>query len=164
VIAGLREAVRQVDPNLPMTNVTTQTEAIESGMTTERALASMYSLFGGLAAFVAAIGLFGLLSYSVARRTNEIGIRIALGARPGRVLRLVLGESVGMVVLGIVIGLITAIAAGRLVTGQLYGVAPTDAGTALGASLLMLVVAAIAGYLPARRAARVDPIVAVKDE
>jgi predicted permease len=164
LIAALREAVRQVDPNLPMTNVTTQVEAIESRMATERALASMYSLFGALAAFVAAIGLFGLLSYSVARRTNEIGIRVALGARPGRVLRLVLGESLGMVALGIVIGLMTATAAGTLVAGQLYGVAPTDLGTGLCASLLMLVVAAIAGYFPARRAACVDPVVALKAE
>jgi predicted lysophospholipase L1 biosynthesis ABC-type transport system permease subunit len=160
VIAELRDAVRQVDPNLPVTNVTTQTDVIESHLANERALASTYSLFGGLAAFVAAIGLFGLLSYSVARRTNEIGIRLALGAPPGLVLR----ESMGMVSFGIGLGLTTAAAAGRLVAGQLYGIAPTDLATALGASLLMLVVAAIAGYLPARRAARVDPIVALRSE
>jgi predicted permease len=164
IIPELREAVRQVDPNLPLTNVMTQTDAIDSRTANERAIATTYSLFGSLAALVAAVGLFGLLSYSVARRSNEIGIRLALGARPGRVLRLVLGESVRMVAFGIGIGLAIAVVAGRLIAAQLYGISPTDPRTAFGASLLMLVVAVIAGYFPARRAARVDPMVALRSE
>ena len=110
------------------------------------------------------IGLFGLMSYSVARRTNEIGIRMALGAQRSDVLRLVMSESMTLVVVGIVVGLAAALAAGRLVTTLLFGLAATDALVAGAATLVMLAVSALAGYLPARRAARVDPLVALHYE
>jgi ABC-type antimicrobial peptide transport system permease subunit len=113
---------------------------------------------------IASIGLFGLMSYSVARRTNEIGIRMALGARAHDVLTLVMGESMMLVVIGIAMGVLTAMAAGRLITALLFGVPATDAPTVLGAVTLMLLVSAIAGYLPARRASRVDPLVALHYE
>jgi len=121
-------------------------------------------MFGGLAMLIASIGLFGLMSYSVARRTNEIGIRMALGAESRHVLRLVMSESMTLVLLGIVVGLAAALAAGRLVTALLFGLAATDAVSLVAATLVMLMVSSLAAYLPARRAARVDPLVALHYE
>jgi ABC-type antimicrobial peptide transport system permease subunit len=114
--------------------------------------------------FVASIGLFGLMSYNVSRRTREIGIRMAMGARRQEVLGLVLRESMLLVTVGIGIGLAAALAAGRLVTSQLFGLEPTDIPTIATAIFVMVTVSAIAGYLPARRAARVDPMVALRYE
>jgi predicted permease len=163
-VAAVREAVRQIDPNLPVLDVSTQLEQIERRFSQERTFAVAYALFGGVAVALAAVGLFGLMSYSVARRTNEIGIRMALGARRADVLRLVLGESMVLVVTGVVLGVATALAASRLVTKLLFGLAPTDILSVLGAVLVMMLVSAIAGYLPARRASRVDPMVALHAE
>jgi ABC-type antimicrobial peptide transport system permease subunit len=123
-----------------------------------------YSIFGGLALLLASIGLFGLMSYSVSRRVNEIGVRMALGAERRRVVRMVLGESMLLVVIGSLIGLISAVAAGRLVASLLYGLAPADPLSIALALLLMCLVAGIAGYLPARRASRLDPLKALRYE
>jgi ABC-type antimicrobial peptide transport system permease subunit len=163
-VAAVREAVRQVDPNLPIISVTTQLEEVESRFLQEKVFAQAYTLFGGLALLVASVGLFGLMSYSVARRTNEIGIRMALGAERQDVVRLVMRESISLVAIGIGIGLAAASAASRLVSSLLFGLAPTDATTMAGAMIVMTVAAALAGYLPARRAARVDPVVALRSE
>jgi len=164
VVGAIREAVRQIDPNLPLMDVATQIEQVEKRLAPERAFAQAYAMFGALAVVLASIGLFGLMSYSVARRTNEIGIRMALGAQRQDVLRLVMSESMLLVAGGIAIGLAIAVAAGRLVTSLLYGLAATDVVTMLGSVMLLVVVSAIAGYLPARRAARVDPLVALHYE
>jgi ABC-type antimicrobial peptide transport system permease subunit len=126
--------------------------------------AQAYALFGALALLLASVGLFGLMSYSVARRTNEIGIRMALGAESRHVLRLVMTESMTLVILGIVVGLAAALAAGRLVTALLFGLAATDALSLVAATLVMVIVSSLAAYLPARRAARVDPLVALHYE
>ena len=163
-IGAIREAVRQIDPNLPLIDVSTQVEQVEKRLVQEKTFAQAYALFGGLAMLLASIGLFGLMSYSVARRTNEIGIRMALGAQRQDVLRLVMGESMVLVVAGVAIGLATALAASRLVASLLYGLAPTDATTMLLAMIVLIEVSAIAGYLPARRASRVDPIIALHYE
>jgi predicted permease len=163
-VAAVREAIRQVDPNLPVQDVSTQLEQIERRFSQEKTFAVAYALFGGVAVVLAAIGLFGLMSYSVARRTNEIGIRMALGARREDVVRLVLGESMVLVVTGVVLGVATALAASRLVAKLLFGLAPTDILSVAGAVLVMLLVSVIAGYLPARRASRVDPMVALHAE
>jgi predicted permease len=164
VMGSMREIARQIDPNLPLTDVSTQIEQVEKRFQQERFFAQAYSLFGGIALLLAAIGLFGLMSYNVSRRTNEIGIRMALGAQRGQVLGLVMRESMVLVVIGVVAGLAIAIAAGRLVTTLLFGLPPSDPMTIVLAVAVMAVVSALAGYLPARRASRVDPMVALHYE
>jgi predicted permease len=164
IVGAIREAVRQIDPGLPLTDVSTQAEQIDKNLQQERVFAQAYAMFGALAMLIASIGLFGLMSYSVARRTNEIGIRMALGAESRHVLRLVMSESMMLVLLGIVVGLAAALAAGRLVTALLFGLAATDALSLVAATLVMLTVSSLAAYLPARRAARVDPLVALHYE
>ena len=164
MMQAVREAVRKVDPNLPLVRITTQAELVEGRSAGAQFLAISYALFGGLALLLASVGLFGLMSYSVARRTNEIGIRMALGALKRDIISMVLGESLMLVAIGIVIGIAAALAAGRLVTTMLFGLAPTDGVTITLAIATMLVVSVAAGYLPARRASRVDPIVALHYE
>jgi ABC-type antimicrobial peptide transport system permease subunit len=144
--------------------MTTQTAQIENRVAQERLFALAYSLFGGLALLLACIGLFGLMSYNVSRRTGEIGIRIALGAQRAGVVGMVLRESMIMVAIGVVIGLAGAIAAGRLITAILFGLESNDIWTMTAAIVLMAAVCLIAGYLPARRASRVDPMVALRYE
>jgi ABC-type antimicrobial peptide transport system permease subunit len=164
LVNTIREAVREVDPDLPVTNTTTQAEAVEGRLAQEKLFAQAYLLFGLLALALAAIGLFGLMSYSVARRTNEIGIRMALGARRADVVSMVLKESMAMVGIGIAVGLAAALVAGRFVATLLFGLAPTDPATIGAAVIVMAAVSLLAGYLPARRAARVDPMVALRYE
>ena len=164
MIETVRSAMRQIDPDVPMTGVTTQTEQVEGRFAQERLFALAYSLFGALALLLACIGLFGLMSYSVSRRTNEIGIRMALGAQRAGVVGMVLRESMLMVAIGVAIGLAGAIAGGRFIESVLFGLQTTDTVTiavAIGSTIL---VSLLAGYLPARRAARVDPMVALRYE
>ena len=161
---AIREAVRQVDSNLPILDMATQMEHIERRFAQERVFARAYTLFGGLALLVASIGLFGLMSYNVTRRTTEIGIRMALGAQQQNVLRMVMRESLILVVVGVVIGVGAALGAGRFVASLLFGLTPTDAPTSGAAIALMLMVSAIAGYLPARRASRLDPMRALRHD
>ena len=164
VMGSIREAARQIDANLPLTDVSTQIEQVERRFQQEKLFAQAYSLFGGVALLLAAIGLFGLMSYNVSRRTNEIGIRMALGAQRGQVLGLVMRESMLLVVVGVAAGLAIAFFAGRLVTTLLFGLPPRDPMTMAAAVAVMAVVSALAGYLPARRASRVDPMVALHYE
>jgi len=148
--------------------VTTQIAQLEGRFAQERLFATAYSLFGGLAMLLAAIGLFGVMSYAVSRRTNEIGVRMALGARRGDVIRMVLGESMILVAVGVGLGLGVALGLARLAREQLapvlFGLPPTDLASIVAAVLLMAVVSTIAGFLPARRASRVDPLVALRVE
>ena len=159
---SVREAVRQVDSNLPMVDVSTQLEQVERRFEQEKLFAQAYALFGALAMLLAAIGLFGLMSYSVSRRTNEIGIRMALGAQRGHVLGLVMRESMILVVAGVVLGVAVALGLSQFVATLLYGLAGTDAMTMAAAIGVMVLVSALAGFLPARRASRVDPMVALR--
>ena len=163
-IPAVREAVRAVDPNVPIINVTTQQQEVENRFRQERLFAQAGTMFGGLALLVASVGLFGLMSYSVARRTHEIGIRMALGAERADVLRLVMRESMILVLAGVLFGLAAAIAASRPIAGLLFGLAPADPMTIAAAIVLMLLLSSAAAYLPARRAARVDPMVALRYE
>ena len=162
VTSSIREAVKQIDPNLPMMDISTQIEQVERRFAQEKVFAQAYTLFGGLALLLAAIGLFGLMSYSVSRRTNEIGIRMALGAQRRDVLRLVLRESLVLVAAGVVFGVLIALGASRLVTTLLFGLAGTDSMSIVAAVVVMIVVSVLAGFLPARRASRVDPMIALR--
>jgi ABC-type antimicrobial peptide transport system permease subunit len=164
MMGSVREAVRQVDDNVPLMDMSTQTDQIERRFAQERVFAKAYALFGGLALLVASIGLFGLMSYNVTRRTTEIGIRMALGAERQTVLQMVMRESLILVAIGVAIGIATAFGAGRFVESLLFGLTPRDATTSLAAVALMLGVSAFAGYLPARRASRLDPMVALRHD
>jgi predicted permease len=164
VLGSVRETVRQIDPNLPLMDVSTQIEQVERRVVQEKVFAQAYTMFGTVALVLAAVGLFGLMSYNVARRTNEIGIRMALGAQRQDVLRLVMRESMILVAIGVAAGVAIALAASRFLATLLFGLAPTDVVTMLLAIGVMVLVSAIAGYLPARRASRVDPMVALHYE
>jgi ABC-type antimicrobial peptide transport system permease subunit len=142
----------------------TEEEQIRKSLGSERLFAGLVISFGAIAAFLAAIGLYGVMAYSVTRRTAEIGIRLALGAPRGRVQWLVLRESMAMVAAGLVIGVPAALALTGLVRTLLYGVAPNDPVSFAAAVAGMVAVAGAAAWLPARRAARVDPLVALRYE
>src|SRR5262249_47586769 len=126
--------------------------------------ARLSSFFGLLALLLVCIGLYGMMSYGVARRTNEIGIRMALGSQRGDVIWMVMRETLLLVIIGVVIGLAASLAANRLIESMLYGLTPNDPTTILLAMLLMTSVAAFAGYLPARRASLIDPLAALRYE
>ncbi len=161
---AVRDAMHRLDPNVPILRVTTQTEQIEQRFAQERVFAQAYALFGGLAVLIASIGLFGLMSYTVARRTNEIGIRMALGAARATVVAMVMRESLVLIGVGVATGIGVALATGRFVAGLLFGLAPRDPWTMLGAVVVLIGVSALAGYIPARTASRVDPMVALRSE
>jgi len=163
-IAAIRQAVQAIDRNIALFDIRLQSEMIARSFAQARLFATLSSFFGLLALALVSIGLYGVMSYTVARRTHEIGIRMALGARGMDVLRMVLGESLLLVLIGSVIGLAAALAATRLIAGMLFGLTPNDPLILVLATLLLLAVAALAGWLPARRAARVDPLVALRHE
>jgi predicted permease len=160
----VRAAMREVDPTLPIQRFTSQTEQISLRFAQERLFATAYTAFGALALVLACIGLFGLMSYNVARRTNEIGIRMALGAQRRTVVGMVLGESMLLVGFGVAVGLAAALWAGRFVKTVLYGLSANDPLTIAAAVTLITTVAALAGYQPARRAANVDPMDALRQQ
>jgi predicted permease len=162
--AAARAAIREIDPNLALAEVKTQTQMMAEALTQERLLAKLCAFFGALALALAAIGLYGLMAYSVSRRTHEIGIRMALGAHRRQVLYMVLQQSLVLVAAGTVIGLLAAMATTRLIGSELYGLKPTDPLTLASAAFFMLAVGAFAAYLPALRATKVDPTVALRYE
>jgi predicted permease len=161
---AVRSAMREVDSTLPIQRFTSQSEQISLRFAQERLFATAYTAFGALALVLACIGLFGLMSYSVARRTNEIGIRMALGARRSTVVGMVMAESMLLVGIGVALGIGAALWAGRFVKAVLFGLSANDAGTIAAAVAVIAVVSALAGYLPARRASHVDPMVALREQ
>jgi predicted permease len=162
--SSIRNAVRELDPSLPVYNLWSMDEVVSKSMVQPRFLALLLATFSGIALFLAAIGIYGVMAYSVAQRTQEIGVRMALGARPLHVLRLVLGQSVGMLLIGIVIGLAGAFALTRLMRTLLFEITATDPLTYVSVIGLLTVVALLACYIPARRAAKVDPLIALRYE
>jgi len=164
VATAIRHAVQAVDPNVPVYNVRTLEAQLDESLSQERLVATLSSWFGAFALLLAAIGLYGVLAYSVTRRTNEIGIRMALGAERSGVIWMVLREALLLVSTGVAIGVPVALVLARLVSSLLYGLRPTDPLTLAASAILLFVVAAIASYLPARRASRVDPMMALRYE
>jgi predicted permease len=161
---AIRQAARDLDANIPIFNLRTLERQIDQSLLNDRLIATLSAAFGALATMLAVIGLYGVMAYTVARRTREIGVRMALGAVPGDVVWLVMREVLLLVGSGIVLGLLAAWALGRLISNQLYGVTATDPLTIAGAAALLLLVALFAGYLPARRATRVNPVLALRYE
>jgi predicted permease len=164
LVGAIREAVSQVDRNVPLFDVKTQKQQADESLAQERLFATLSGFFGLVALLLACLGLYGVMSYAVARRINEIGIRMALGAAGWDVTRMVLRETMFLVIAGIGIGLGTAVGATRWLASMLFGLEPTDLPTMAFAVILMLAVAGLAGFLPARRASRVDPMVALRYE
>jgi len=160
----IRSVVNQMDSNLPIFSVKTVSEQIDRQVFKERLIARLAGFFGALALVLACIGLYGLVSYEVARRTREIGIRTALGAEKQDVLRLVVGQGMRLTIAGAVLGIALALALMRYVKSQLYGVGATDPSTFLTVTGLLIGVTLLACYVPARRAAGVDPVVALRYE
>jgi predicted permease len=164
VAAAVQHTIHSIDRNLPITRVTTLDEQVARSITNQRLVAQLSAFFGLLAVFLSCIGIYGVMSYVVTRRTNEIGIRMALGAGRPNLLWMVLREILILVSIGVVIGVPVTLAGDRLVSNMLFGLSPTDPLTLVGATVLLLIVAAIAGYLPARRASLIDPMVALRYE
>jgi putative ABC transport system permease protein len=162
--SSIRGAVRELDPTLPVYNLSSMEEVVSKSMVQPRFLALLLATFSGIALFLAAIGIYGVMAYSVAQRTQEIGVRMALGARPVHVLKLVLGQSLVMLVIGTVVGLAGAFALTRLMRTLLFEITATDPLTYVSVIGILAVVALLACYIPARRAAKVDPLVALRYE
>jgi ABC-type antimicrobial peptide transport system permease subunit len=169
----ISEILRSTDPNLAITDLHTEQQQIESALSAERFLASLATVFGALALLLASIGIYGVMMYAVTRRTQEIGIRVALGARPAGMAWMVLRETLLLAATGVTIAIPAVISLGTILDHALapgwgprfvYGIKPSDPATTAGAALALAMAGILAGYLPARRAARVDPVVALRHE
>ena len=164
LVKTLRGAVQGVDADLPLIDIRTQQQQIDATTQQERTFATLTSGFGALALLLACVGIYGIMAYTVSQRTNEIGIRLALGAVRGRIRAMVLRETGVLAGLGVVIGLAVTLGAVRLVKSMLYGMTATDPATFLGAAVLLLGVALVAGWVPAYRASRVEPMEALRHD
>ena len=162
--AAVRKAVAEIDPTVPVANLTTQDQLRDGNISQEHLLAMLCGALAGLALLLSCIGLYGLMSYHIARRTSEIAIRMAIGAPPGAVARSVLREALALAAIGIGIGLPVALSVTWLIKSQLYGVPPNDPVTLLVVIAVLTIVALLAAWLPARLAAKVDPMIALRSE
>jgi predicted permease len=163
-LANVRSQIKAVDPHLPIAFIKTLDDRIADSAANQIALARLSGFFAALALLLACVGLYGVMSYTVAGRTREIGVRMALGARQSDVTALVLREGMLLVAMGLVIGIPLALAASRLLQGFLFELKSTDPMSLLGVVLVLAVVAGIAGFVPARRASNIDPVVALRYE
>jgi putative ABC transport system permease protein len=164
VLTAVRRELKAIDGAIALANVVTMDEAMERSMAGDRLIAVLLGAFAGLALVLAAIGIFGVLSYAMAQRTRELGIRLALGAQRADVLRLVARETAPMVATGVVVGLIAALGLTRFVRTMLYEIQPNDPATFAAVGITLAVVAVVAALVPARRASRVDPVIAIRSE
>jgi putative ABC transport system permease protein len=162
--APVKAAVRSMDPNLPVARLRAMDDVVESALAEPRFTMILLAIFAALALLLGAIGIYGVLAYTVSRRVHEIGVRMALGAAPASILRMVVAQGAGMVATGVVIGVIAAMGATRLLATLLYGVTTTDLATFVAVPLALMAVALLAAYLPARRATRVSPMVALRSD
>ncbi len=157
IAPAIQREIRTLDPNQPVSDVRTMNQVMSEWVSRSRFNTLLLGLFAGLATLLSAVGIFGVMNYSVALRTRELGLRLAVGAQPRQVLLLVLKQGLLMTLAGVVMGLAAAFALTRLLSGLLFGVAAVDVTTFATISLLLIVVSLLACYLPARRATRVDP-------
>jgi putative ABC transport system permease protein len=162
--AALRAEIQGLDRNLPVFDIKTMTEHISEALSQERLIATLLGIFGLLALLLATIGIYGLMSYSVTQRRREIGVRMALGARSQDILKLIVGKGLMLTSIGIATGLAAAIALTRVAAGLLFAISATDPMTFAVVSLILAGVALGACFVPARRAAKVDPMVALRYE
>jgi len=163
-VSAIRAAIKEAAPSMDMPEIRFVNELAGQSITTERVIAQLSSFFGLLALLLACVGLYGVVSYNVASRTNEIGVRLALGARPRDVFTLVARQGMTLVLIGVVAGLSAALALTRLIASLLYGLSPTDLATFVMITLLLTGVALLACYIPSRRATKVDPMIALRHE
>jgi predicted permease len=164
MVASIRHQVESIEPNLSIFKLKTLDTQVDEALGQQRLVATLATLFGALALLLATVGLYGVLSYSITRRTREIGIRMALGARPVKVLLMMLGEAYGMTLGGVAIGIGASLAAGRLIAGMLFGLLPSDPLTLVLAVIVMMAAALLAAWFPARRASQLDPMTALRQE
>jgi putative ABC transport system permease protein len=156
--------VREIDPDQPIYNPRTMYEIRAESVQAERLNLTLLSIFAGIALVLAIVGIYGVMSYSVTQRTHEIGIRMAIGARPRDVFAMILGHGMKLALIGVAIGLLAAFALTRLMETMLFGVEPTDVPTFSLISLLLISVAALACYIPGRRATKVEPTISLRYE
>jgi ABC-type antimicrobial peptide transport system permease subunit len=161
VISELRHLVRQADPALPLIGLKTQKQETSEALAFQRLFARLTAAFGLLALLLAMIGLYGPMAYSVTRKTHEIGIRMALGANPADVLRMVVRQGITLTFIGLAIGIVAALGVTRLISSMIFGVTPYDPVTFVVVAAVLVTVAFLAAYIPARCAMRVDPMVAL---
>jgi putative ABC transport system permease protein len=164
VAAAIHQAVHSIDKNLPVTDVESLPDALGQSISRERFRTFLLGSFSAIALLLAAVGIFGIVSYSASQRNQEIGIRIAVGAQRRDILRLILGQGAKLALLGLGVGVVLALLLTRLMASLLYNVSATDPLTFGGVAIILLGVAITACYIPARRAIRVDPIVALRHQ
>ena len=162
--APLRQLIRKLEPSVALSEVQTMDQAIDESLGHRRMTMLLLALFAGLALVLAALGIYGVMSFSVGQRTREIGVRMALGAQAGEVRRMVVGQGLRLCLIGLGAGLLGSVALTRVMASQLYGISPTDPLTLVVLSAGLLAVAALAALLPARQATRVDPMVALRGD
>jgi predicted permease len=163
-VTALREKVRQIDPASPLFDVGPLQEAVDSSFDNRRAVMLLLAAFAGLAMFLSALGIYGVLAYDVSQRTREIGVRTAIGASRGQISTLIIRQGLWKAGIGVALGLIGAAVLSRYMTTMLFNVRPTDPAVYAAVSFVLIAVALLASYLPARRASRIDPLIALRDE